>query len=131
MWQGQLWATGKRKSSPRNAHHWIIPSLILGQMDPHIINWVTKSVQVPREFELATGQIECDALDGWVIPNTLYCMWQSDRGMVGCFSRNSKRERAIWKFCKPFNVVFSTSELELVSVSSSFPFWFRTFMKIK
>ena len=31
-------------------------------MNPYITDWVTKPVQVPREFELAIYQFEYDAL---------------------------------------------------------------------
>ena len=48
-------------------------------MDPHVSDWVTKSSQVPREFELATYQFEYDTLIYRAIRNTLYCMLQSDR----------------------------------------------------
>ena len=40
-------------------------------MDPHIIDWAIKTAQVPREFEVRTYQIECDAS---AICNTLYLM---------------------------------------------------------
>ena len=34
----------------------------VGNMNPYITDWVTKSSPVPREFELVTYQSECDAL---------------------------------------------------------------------
>ena len=76
----QLWATGKGKCSP--------PFLVwtAGHMGPHKIDWFTKPAQVPREFELAAYQFECDPLDYWAILNTLYGMWQSDKGMARGFS---------------------------------------------
>ena len=70
----------------RHLHHLIfITELLLvwalGHADPHLTDWITKPSQVPREFELATYQFECDALTYRAIHNTLYCIWRSDRGM--------------------------------------------------
>ena len=58
--------------------HSITLSLVwtVGHMDPHITDEVTKSAEVPKEFELATYQFKCDALAYWDIHNTLYGMRQ-------------------------------------------------------
>ena len=40
---------------------------------------------MPREFELATCQFECDTLTYWAIWNTLYSKWQSYRGIRETF----------------------------------------------
>ena len=50
----RLTATDKGKSLPANVHHCIIPSFSYRSHEP--------SYKVPREFELATYQCECDAI---------------------------------------------------------------------
>ena len=122
-WQGQSWAKGSLDS--------LITALLIvwtvGHMDAHLTDWITKPVQVSGQFLLATYQFECRAVDFWVICNTRYCMWKSYRRMAISFSKTCKRGSIIFKLHRFLNVA---SELGTASISTStFPFWFRTFMK--
>ena len=45
----------------------------LGHMSHHVTEWVTKTAQLPKEFELAPYQSVCATY--WAICNTLSCMW--------------------------------------------------------
>ena len=86
---------------------------------------------MPKEFQIATKQFECDDLAYWTIRNTVCCMWQKDKEVARGFSKTCERGKAILKLHRPTNDVFTESELKAASVSSSiFPSWFRTlFMK--
>ena len=133
------WCKNKFEQLARRYFHHLmfIAALFLiwtvDHVGPHSTNWVIKSIQVPREFKLATYQFECDALAYWAIRNIHYCMWQNDSGMTRGFSRTCKRGRTILKLRRSLNVVFTTTELQAASSSSNtFWFWLRTlFMKKK
>ena len=49
----------------------LFQELPAGHMEPHITDWVAKSCHVPKGFELAAYQFECDALTYWAIRNNL------------------------------------------------------------
>ena len=73
-------------------HHVILITELLlvwhaGYMDPH---YQIGSLNLAKCPELATYQLECEALTYRAIGNTLYCMWQIDRGMG----------RDLWRTCK-------------------------------
>ena len=96
----------------------------VGHMDSHIADWVAK---LSQGKEMVTFHLECDALTCRAIRNTLYCVWQSDRGMGRDFWRTCKRGKVILKQCRCLNVFFIASELKPASITSrKFPFWFGT-----
>ena len=71
MWQDQMLASDKEKSS----HLIFITAFslvcIVAQNDPYITDWVTNPGQVPRKFKLTTYQSKCGVLAYWAIRNTL------------------------------------------------------------
>ena len=81
-------------------------------MDPHITYWVIMSAQVTKDFGLSTYSFECNVL-AFELFVVLF------RRMTGGFYSNRKRGRVILKLPSPINFVFTTSELEPASVSSS------------
>ena len=113
---GHLLGCGKTKFEqlPRRYFHHLmsIPPIFLiwtvDHVDPHITNWVNKFAQVPREFELATYQFECDTLAYSAIRNILYWMWQSGRAIIRGFPKTSKRGTAMLKM-----FFFTATKLEL------------------
>ena len=60
----------------KSDHLMFIAALLLvspvGNMEPHLTNWVTKPGHVPRDFELATYQFESVILTYWAIRNTMF-----------------------------------------------------------
>ena len=132
MAQDQTRATGKRISlhlnlGKRTSSHLIfiyefLLAWLVGHMDPHKRDWVTKPGKVVREFELETYQLAYNPLTCWAIRNSLYYMWKVDREMGIDFQKTFQNEKSRFEITHTFQCCFHTSELEPATTSSS-TFW--------
>ena len=77
-----------------------------------------------------SGWPSYDKLGHWACPSTQEILCDKKAEEWGSLSRACKMGRVVLKLCRSLNVVVTGSELEPTSISSSsFLFWFRTFMK--